>query len=252
MVVLLTAVVVAFAVWWFGTGLLLLLNRLSPSTFGRSLLGTVVCFGVAVAGVEVSQQFATSPAAYAAFACAVALWGCLELQHLLGALTGPVREACPPQLRGWPRLKRAIGVGLYHDLAIIAVGSLLWLFLWDSANQVAAWTFTTLWVMRWSAKINLYLGMPNLDMDLVPERLRYVATYMTNRPMNAFFPLSLVGGVLLVVFHLQPVWDAGGGFIRTSGLLLGSLTALAVLEHILMVLPIRDSGLWRWALPAKS
>jgi hypothetical protein len=38
------------------------------------------------------------------------------------------------------------------------------------------------------------------------------------------------------------------GFLRTSYALVGSLLALAVLEHWFLVLPLRDSLLWNWAL----
>ena len=40
---------------------------------------------------------------------------------------------------------------------------------------------------------------------------------------------------------------AAGGFM-----LLFALTALAILEHIFMVVPLPDAVLWRWALPAKN
>lgn len=235
-------------VWWFGTGLLFWLNRLSPHTFALSLLGAMGAFGVAIAAIEVSQAITTAAAAYVSFAAGVMLWGCLELPHLLGVLTGPVREPCPQDLTGWGRFRRALGVGIYHDLAIIAVGTTLWLLLLDSPNRVAAWTFATLWVMRWSAKLNLFFGMPNLDLDLVPERMRYLATYMADKPMNALFPLSIAGGLSLVWFHLAVGWPPVGDFGRTAALLLATITGLAVLEHLLMLLPIRDSGLWRWAV----
>ena len=237
----------AVLIWWMGTGLLLLLNRLGNQTRHFSLLGCVVLAGVAVAGIEVSQSVQTPAAAYVAFAAAILLWGCLELPSLLGVLTGPVRDACPPGLRGWPRFRKAIGVGLYHDLAIIAVGVVLLVSLTNAANTVAAWTFLTLWIMRWSAKLNLFLGMPNLDLDLVPERMQYLVSYMAKRSMNPLFPLSVGFGLVLIWFHLQGV-DTATTFDRTAGILLATLTALAVFEHLFMVLPLRDSALWRWAL----
>ncbi|MEM1433652.1 MAG: putative photosynthetic complex assembly protein PuhE [Pseudomonadota bacterium] len=242
------AALAAMLIWWFGTGLLLWLNRLAPRTFSVSLLGAMAAFGMSIAAIEVSQAITTPAAAYVAFAAGVTLWGCLELPHLFGWLTGPVREPCPDHLAGWGRFRRALGVGIYHDLAIIAVGSVLWLVLLDSPNQVAAWTFATLWLMRWSAKLNLFFGMPNLDLELVPERMRYLATYMADRPMNALFPISILGGLLLVWFHLAIGWSPASDFSRTAALLLATITGLAVLEHLLMLLPIRDSGLWRWAV----
>lgn len=241
----------AVLIWWAGTGLLLLLNRLGRRASLFSLLGCVTLAGVAVAGIEVSQAVATPMAAYIAFAAAVLLWGCLELPHLLGLLTGPVREPCPPGLGGLAKFRRAIGVGLYHDLAIMLVGAALWFALYQSPNPVAAWTFVTLWLMRWSAKLNLFLGMPNLDLDLVPERMQYLATYMAKRAMNPLFPLSMLLGALVIWQHARTVPGAEA-FQGTAALLLATLTTLAVLEHLLMVLPLRDSALWRWALPVDA
>ena len=241
-------VAAAVLIWWLGTAILLVLNRYGTRISRASLLGCFTLSGVAVAGIEVSQAVATQASAYVAFASAVLLWGCLELPHLLGVLTGPVREACPAELTGWRRFRRAVGVGLYHDLLIIVVGLVLWYTLLDKPNPVAAWTFVTLWLMRWSAKLNLFLGMPNLDFDLVPEHMRYLASYMAKRAMNPLFPLSILLGVAVIWLHLDGIALATP-FARTASLLLATLTLLAVLEHLLMVLPLRDSALWRWALP---
>ena len=40
---------------------------------------------------------------------------------------------------------------------------------WGGANQVGTWTFLVLWVMRLSAKLNVFLGVPNLT-ERVPAR----------------------------------------------------------------------------------
>lgn len=242
------AVFSAMLIWWFGTGLLFWLNRQAPKTFPLSFLGTMGAFGAAVAAIEVSQGVTTSSAAYVSFVAGVTLWGCLELPHLFGWLTGPVREPCPQGLQGLARFRRALGVGLYHDISIIVVGLILWLLLWDSPNTVAAWTFSMLWLMRWSAKLNLFFGMPNLDLELVPDRMRYLTTYMADRPINALFPVSILMGAYLVWYHLQAGWPPSTAFGQTAALLLATITGLAVLEHVLMLLPIRDSMLWRWAV----
>ncbi|MEM9744998.1 MAG: putative photosynthetic complex assembly protein PuhE [Pseudomonadota bacterium] len=246
-----TAVLVALIVWWAGTGVLFLLNRLRPSATPFTVLGSCAAVGAAVAAIEVSAPFATPAGAYVAFSAAVLLWAGLEMPHLLGVFTGPVRDACPPALRGFPRFTRAIGVGLYHDLAIMATGLGLIALLLRADNAVAAWTFCTLWLMRWSAKLNLFLGMPNVDLDLVPERMRYLATYMTARAMNPLFPVSVILGALVFAYHLTSArpGDVTGAFEVTAGTLLATLTGLAVIEHLLMVIPLKESALWRWALP---
>jgi putative photosynthetic complex assembly protein 2 len=247
---MLTAIVVTLTVWWAATGLLFYLNRQSEQTFPRALLAGMFVVGCAVAGIEASASIPGVGGVYIAFAGAIVLWGWLEMAHLMGYLTGPVSEPCPPDLEGWPRFVRAISVGLYHELAIIAAGSLLIVAAALAGNgvTVAAWAFATLWFMRWSAKLNLYLGVANhLDLELMPERLRYMASYMGKRSMNFLFPISVSLGSLLVIYHgwnaaSMPSESAG----HTAAVLLATLSGLGVLEHWFLVLPFKDSMLWRW------
>jgi putative photosynthetic complex assembly protein 2 len=41
-------------------------------------------------------------------------------------------------------------------------------------NQVGTGTFAVLWVMRISAKLNLFLGVRNLSEELLPPHLAYL------------------------------------------------------------------------------
>ena len=45
--------------------------------------------------------------------------------------------------------------------------------------------------MHQSAKLNMFFGVPNLGEEMLPEHLRYLASFMTRRPMNMFFPVSV-------------------------------------------------------------
>jgi len=247
---MLTAIVVTLFVWWSATGVLYYLNRQPEQTFPGSLLAGVFVGGCALAGIEASASGNSLTGVYLAFVGAIVLWGWLEMAHLMGYLTGPVDEPCPEGLTGWHRFSRAISVGLYHELAIIFVGSGLisTAAIVGNGVTVAAWTFATLWFMRWSAKLNLYLGVANhLDLELMPERLRYMATYMGSRSMNFLFPVSISLGSLLVIYH---GWNAAGSppgsAEHAAAVLLATLTALGVLEHWFLVLPFRDSMLWQW------
>jgi hypothetical protein len=60
-------------------------------------------------------------------------------------------------------------------------------------------------------------------------------------------PWSLVAGVLCVLWILADVGQAPPG-ARTARLLLASTLALALIEHLMMILPMEPSLLWRWAL----
>ena len=61
---------------------------------------------------------------------------------------------------------------LYHELAIVATALAVVAVTWGGANQVGTWTFLLLWAMRLSAKLNVFLGVPNLTEQFLPEHLR--------------------------------------------------------------------------------
>jgi len=104
--------------------------------------------------------------------------------------------------------------------------------------------------MRWSAKLNLYLGVSNFNEHWLPERSRYLVSYMRKRRMNYLFPVSITLGTAGTALLLRAAIGAGDDFGRLGNTLVCSLLALAVLEHWFLVLPLRDSALWQWAISA--
>ena len=69
--------------------------------------------------------------------------------------------------------------------------------------------------------------------------------------MNPLLPVSVIAATLVVV----PIWQAAfalgaSPYQITSCTILGTLLSLAILEHILLVLPISSEGLWRWSFRA--
>ncbi len=238
-------------IWWFSTGVVLILVRRRPGSHVLSLTLGMLVVGCAFGAIEHSLTHSGIEGVWTGFVAAVLVWGWLEMGYLMGVLTGPVKTACPEDMAGWARFVRAINVGLYQEILVIFIGVLLVALAAGSVNPVAGWTFATLWLMRWSAKLNLFLGVPNVDSDLAPKRLRYTVSYMRKAPMNWLFPLSVTVGTAMAVFHAASALSqqpAPAGF--TGSVVLATLTALGVIEHWFLVLPIRDSALWRWFLPA--
>jgi putative photosynthetic complex assembly protein 2 len=237
----------AVLLWWLGTGVVILLDRLPRdiSVFTMAAgsgftLAALLCIGHTAADGSVA-------AAYAGFTCAVVLWGWHELAFLGGWLTGPRRVPATPGSSGLARLGEALAVLLWHELALLATLLLLWAWLGGSANPSAAWTFTLLYAMRVSAKLNLYLGVRNLALDFLPPRLQYLGSYFRQRSFNWLMPLSLAAGVAVAGWLLMAGAATEGG-ARAAHLLLASLLTLALVEHLMMVLPLEPSALWRWAL----
>jgi putative photosynthetic complex assembly protein 2 len=149
---------------------------------------------------------------------------------------------------GWARFRDATLVVIHHELALAGTVLLLVAITWHAPNQVGTWTFFALWVMRLSAKLNLFLGVRNVNLDLVPSHLRYMTSYFRQARFNGLMPLSLAtlacAAWLLLRIAAQAPSD---GFLRTSSTLLATLVGLAALEHVFLAVPLRDAVLWRWA-----
>ncbi|KGE05212.1 putative photosynthetic complex assembly protein PuhE [Pseudohaliea rubra] len=246
----LVAFLTALLGWWLSTGVILYLNLLPRYSHRWSVLAfsTLSLFSLTLLP-QVARD-ATPLGAAAGFAIALAVWGWLEISYLMDFITGTHKRSCPADARGWRRFRLALGTSIHHELAVAGAGIAVVALSWGGDNQVATGTYLVLWIMRWSAKLNLYLGVSNFNEHWLPERSRYLVTYMRKRRMNYLFPVSVSLGTAATALLLRAALGAPDDFGRLGNTLIGSLLALAVLEHWFMVLPLRDSALWQWALSA--
>ncbi len=239
----------ALFVWWFSTGVIILLDNLPRRTFFYSMLG-----GSAVALTSLWRLWAgsgdTSAAgAYAAFTYGLLVWGWHEMSFFMGCVTGPRRTPCPPDATLGRRFAAGVAACLYHELAILVTAAVVLAMTWGGANQVGTWTFLTLWGARQSAKLNVFLGVLNLYEQFVPKHLAYLTSYMRCRPMNLLFPFCVTGGTVLAAILVQHASAAGVTPVHAAGLtFVITMLSLAVLEHWFLVLPLPFARLWSWAL----
>ena len=236
--------------WFVGTGLVVWLdNRARGSfTFSLSVMGIVAIAALVV--VVVTAASSDALAVYAAFAASFAIWAWHELSFLTGAATGPRRLPCPPGVTGWARFRVSAATLLYHEVALASTLLLLTVLTWNSANAIAAQAFGLLFAMRLSTKLNLFLGVPNFSTEILPPQLGWLKGYFRIAPFNALMPLSLAAGIAATLWFANAALAADGD-AAIGWSLLGSLALLGVAEHVFLVLPLRDSALWRWAIPAR-
>jgi putative photosynthetic complex assembly protein 2 len=241
------AVFVALAIWWVSTGLILILDGLPRRTYPVSMTGATALLGLALFGVGYVRNDVTPLGAYIGFGCGIAVWGWLEMSFLMGFLTGPRRHACPLHCRGWPHFLHAVQAILYHELAIIGLGVLVFMLSRHGGNHIAAQCVAILWAMRVSAKLNLFLGVRNLSAELLPADLAYLGSFFRKQPMNFLFPVSITGGTLLATHYVAKLLAPGiTEFTQTGQALLASMAILGVLEHWMLVLPFPATALWSW------
>lgn len=245
----LPALMFAVFVWWFSTGVILVLVGLRAAWHRAMVWGTAPLALAACAIAVAAADRGDAAAAYLGFAAAIAVWGWFELSFLTGVLTGPNQRFCAPGTPSARRFWQALMTLAWHELALAAMaGGLFAASIGAAGPAWGAWTFLVLFVARISAKLNVFLGVPHLTEAFVPEALRHMKSYFGQAPMNLLFPVSVTGGTLAVVGLVLLALDRPEH--ATGAWLLAALSALAVLEHWFLVLPVRDSALWAWMLRA--
>jgi putative photosynthetic complex assembly protein 2 len=186
---------------------------------------------------------------YIAFLAALALWGWIELAFLTGVITGPINQPLPTDAPEFERFIRAWGTVAYHEM-LLAFTLIAMIFAsYGAENQFGTWTFAVLFAARISAKLNLYLGVRKINVEFIPEHLNHLPSHFRTARMNWLFPISITGLSVAAAYWLGHVFAAETAAHAVGYALLGALTALALLEHWFMVLPLPDERLWRWMLP---
>ncbi|MEO0995900.1 MAG: putative photosynthetic complex assembly protein PuhE [Pseudomonadota bacterium] len=241
------------ALWWLATVVALYRTGLPRRTFRATFVAATVLGAAGLALIVATRELATVPGAYAAFAGALAIWSWHELSYLLGYVNGPRAAGCPAGLPAARRFWLGVKASLYHELAIVLTALALWLVSAGSANRVAFWTFTVFWLMRWSVKLNIFLGVRNLRLDYLPVHLQYLSSYVGRRDMNPWFPVAMVVAAFGIAALIASALNNGAGtFVATSQALFATLLVLAVLEHVLLMIDVSDDVLWRLATTLRS
>lgn len=238
----------ATVLWFVATGFVLWLDKLPSHTWPVSITLASVASGFAMGGIIATAEETSPWAAYLAFACALVLWGWHELSFLMGFVTGPNRNPCPPDARGWRRFRLAAATLIYHEVAMFVCLLVMMAATWGKPNQTATLTFLLLFVMRLSAKFNIFAGVPHLSTEMMPDHMRYLASYFRIAPPRWFF-LASVSGIGALAAWLADKALASQGGIATGYALAFALVALAFLEHGFLVVPWQDTAIFRWAMP---
>lgn len=244
------AALVALFLWWFSTGAILIVVRRAGRSGQRTALAALPLLGLGLWGYLATLGEGSVAAAYLAFLSALAIWGWIELAFLTGLVTGPNLHPCPEKLPEWERFIRAWGTIAYHEMLLLFMTVALLLTGWDALNPVGHLTFVVLFAARISAKLNLYFGVPRINVEFIPEHLAHLPSHFRIARLNWLFPVSITGLSFATACWLERMAEAQTAADTVGFALLSAITALALIEHWLMVVPLPDAKLWRWMLPA--
>lgn len=245
------ASLIAIFVWWFSTGAILVAVRRADrlKTHGMTVFMGLPLLALGVWAVTASLDDVSVFGAYLGFAGALAIWGWIELAFLAGVITGPQRGNCPSGLAHSDRFFRAFSTVAYHELAL-TLG--LWGLVMASVgaeNRIAVAIYLVLFLARILAKLNLFYGVPRINLEFVPDRLAHLKSYFRRGPVTLAFPIAITVLTALLAVCAERLWTAGSDVTVVGFALLTAMAALALLEHWLMVVPLPDAKLWRWMLP---
>jgi putative photosynthetic complex assembly protein 2 len=244
-----TAALIAIFLWWVTTGAILFaVTTLARQRFALAAAAGCLLFGGLIT-LHLTAEDVSALGAYLSFLAALAIWGAVEISFLGGLITGPNRKALPSDLTGLPRFWSATRVVLWHEIFILALGFLLIIAFAQGPNRIGLLTYGILWLMRLSAKLNLYLGVRNTGETLLPAHLRYMSSYFAHRPMNLLFPFSITLGTLLSAWLFHKAFADGADAHQAVGfMLIATIASLAVIEHWFLMLPLPIETLWQWGL----
>lgn len=239
--------------WWSSTGVVLwLANGRKEQLHTRLIFLTVVC-AIGFSGLIIASASTAPWAPYLAFSSAIAVWAWIEFTFLAGMVTGPHLTPCPPDVSERKRFHLAFRTIMHHEFALLAALIAIWAINYANGNMMGIYTFGLLWVMRLSAKLTIFSGAPTLSIDMMPHRLAHMKTYFrVDRIGPVFWASMATNSVLLVAAIWCLLTETIHAGARVGLVMLTTLVALAVLEHLFMVLPMRESALWGWAMDDKE
>jgi putative photosynthetic complex assembly protein 2 len=229
--------------WWFTTGLIMAAYGRSPAVLRGFFACATVVLALAFVGLLLTRDNHAPREVYIAATCGVLMWAWQLAGHYLGFITGPPTPTPTVRVNGlMRRFRLALRFSLYHELLALVTGFVIGALVWSSVNRWALWMYLALYLMHVSAKLNVFLGVRNFRVDLLPREMHHLGKLLAHRPSNELFPVSilLATGATLVLIY-QAILPGTGAAQSTGSLLVATMLVLGLFEHWLMVLPLPET-----------
>lgn len=240
------------ALWWGSTAVIARLIAGDPQRYPL-LLRLFATIGIAgFAMILALREINSTASALAALLAALAVWSWIEVTFLTGKITGLATGgksyAATSENRFVRHAVSALAAILWHELLIVATVVIVAIGSYGSSNNLALLVLVLLWLMRTSAKLNLFLGVRNLGQEFFPPHLQHLLSFMRQRRMNPLMPVSLLLAGTIGWHFGNVAFTASSPHQAAAATIIATLAVLALLEHLLMILPVPAETLWRWSL----
>ncbi|MFO0690310.1 MAG: putative photosynthetic complex assembly protein PuhE [Myxococcota bacterium] len=243
--VALVALAAAVATWWTGTAIVLAAVRVAAPRRPAVLAVATGLALLALLGLALFGDRTDLFGVLGSFVCAVVVWGYDELLFLTGRVVGPPVDECREDCAGLRHAGHALKAIAHHEAALVISAGLVAAVSAGRPNQTGMWAFLILLVLRFSAQLNLFLGVRNLAEAWMPTELLPLRRFLRKRAMNPLLPLS-IGAAAWTAARLarDALRVATSEHDVASHAVLAGLAALGALEHVLLVLPFDPTRLW--------
>ncbi len=234
--------------WWLATGLLLGLPRDPAGRQAAAVVASLVG-GSGLALAILLRRDDSPRAAWLGFLAGGTLWAWVQAALYGGWLVGP-GAAQAPVVTG-VRLADAVSVlraTSWNEVASLGVLLLTAVLAVGARNRMPFWTVLLLWGAHQVARLNVFLGVANLDATLLPSHLEFLKPFIGPPSNSPLLPVSVAGFLLLTILLYRSASRAGDGFRHRGGVALSVLAGLATLEHLVLGVP-RHLPLWGLFLP---
>ncbi len=234
----LAAALYSLVIWWTSTGAVIVLYRLPRRTYPLSFTALTLVAAGCIWGTWATRGDTSLPGAYAAFSCGTLLWGWQLAGFFYGYITGPHHAPGSAPPRGVGRFIAAVRSSLYHELLAVGGGALLLAIVWGHPNQTSFHVYVLLWALHAAAKLNIFAGARNFNIELLPDHLRFLGEFFRERRMNTIFPATATATIALAALLAEAALrPAATPYAAATLTLMALMALLGLLEIWLLMLP---------------
>lgn len=226
--------------WWVATGLIIAMQRSGPTR----VLALIVATALAVFGFWELRDSANDDSALGSrrsFFGGALLWGWVSVTFYGGYLTGFHTDSLGIAAPSWALVLPAIQATLLSDVAALLLVGAVALLLHGDRNKTGLWGLLIFWAVQQVAKLNVFFGVENPAGNFLPPHLAYLRQFFGPLVNSPFLAISIA---LLSVLTLVEGWrvrSAGTECKRQAGVLYATILALAVLEIIVLGIPLETT-----------
>jgi len=248
------SIIFVLFLWWSLTGVILFIAKQGDFVGGKyHLISSIFSFPIFIGAwfYYVNSLNASNLLdIFIAFFASLIIWGWCELTFLTGIVTGFTGVNIERHQSEKQRFLNGLKSIIFNEVLLLLCLTIMAFLTVGKANNIGLYAFFILYVARISAKLNLFFGVPYINLEFLTNRLRHLEVFCRVAPIGTFFFVSflvlsgLFGSLAVIVYS-----SGNTPTIQLGYFMLSTLAALAIVEHLFMAIPFRDAKLWNWMLP---